>query len=105
MESLKDICSRIKLQKEVEEAVLAIEEKKEFSRADKEIRKLTEAENWQRAREDLKESMGEDPRGLKILYCMLKAAVISWEKYQEQGIEEKVFDDAMKCFSRFVEEH
>ncbi len=49
--------------------------------------------------------MGEDPRGLKILYCMLKAAVISWEKYQEQGIEEKVFDDAMKCFSRFVEEH
>ena len=64
MESLKDICSRIKLQKEV-----------------------------------------EDPRGLKILYCMLKAAVISWEKYQEQGIEEKVFDDTMKCFSRFVEEH
>ncbi len=104
MESLKDICSRIKLQKEVEEAVLAIEEKKEFSRADKEIRKLTEAENWQRAREDLKESMGEDPRGLKILYCMLKAAVISWEKYQEQEIEEKVFDDTMKCFSRFVEE-
>ncbi len=30
MESLKDICSRIKLQKEVEEAVLAIEEKKSF---------------------------------------------------------------------------
>ena len=30
MESLKDICSRIKLQKEVEEAVLAIEEKRVF---------------------------------------------------------------------------
>lgn len=105
MEGLREICSRIKLQKEVEEAVLAMEEKREFSPMDKEIRKLTEAENWQRAREDLKQSVGEDPRGLKILYCMLRAAGISWEKYREQGIEEKIFDDTMKCFTRFVEEH
>ncbi len=53
MESLKEICSRIELQKEVEEAVLAMEEKQEFSRADKDIRKLTEAENWEKARENL----------------------------------------------------
>ena len=105
MESLKEICSRIKLQKEVEAAVLEMEVKREFSGADKEIRKLTEAENWQKARADLKQSIGEDPRGMKILYCMLKAAEISWEKYQEQGIEGKVFDDTMKCFARFKEEH
>ena len=105
MESLKEICSRIELQKEVEEAVLAMEEKQEFSRADKDIRNLTEAENWEKARENLKRSIGEDPRGLKILYCMLKAAVISWGKYLEQGIEGKIFEDTMKCFTRFVEEH
>ena len=45
MESLKEICSRIELQKEVEKAVLAMEEKQEFSQEDKEIRSLTEAEN------------------------------------------------------------
>lgn len=105
MASLKEICSRIGLQKEVQDIILNMEKNREFFQKDEEIRKLTETENWQRAREDLKESMGEDPRGLKILYCMLKAAVISWEKYQEQGIEEKVFDDTMKCFTRFVEEH
>lgn len=105
MASLKEICSRIELQKEVQEIILTMEENREFFQKDEDIRELTETENWQKAREDLKQSIGEDPRGLKILYCMLKAAVISWEKYQEQGIEGKIFEDTMKCFTRFVEEH
>lgn len=58
MESLKEICSRIELQKEVEKAVLAMEEKQEFSQEDKEIRSLTEAENWEKARESLRKSIG-----------------------------------------------
>ncbi len=105
MESMKEICSRIELQKEVREIILAMEENRELFQREEEIRKLTEAEHWRKARADLKEAMGADPRGLKILYCMIKAAVISWEKYQEQGIEGKIFDDTMKCFTRFVEEH
>ena len=105
MESLKEICSRIELQKEAEKAILAMEEKQEFSQEDKEILRLTEAENWEKARESLKKSIGEDPQGMKILCCMLKAAAISLEKYREQEIEDRVFDDTMKCFTRFVEEH
>ena len=105
MESLKEICSRIELQKEVEKAVLAMEEKQEFSQEDKEIRSLTEAENWEKARESLRKSIGEDSQGMKILCCMLKAAAISLEKYREQEIEDRVFNDTMKCFTRFVEEH
>ena len=77
MASLKEICSRIELQKEVQEIILTMEENREFFQKDEDIRELTETENWQKAREDLKQSIGEDPRGLKILYCMLKAAVIS----------------------------
>lgn len=42
---------------------------------------------------------------MKILCCMLKAAAISLEKYREQEIEDRVFNDTMKCFTRFVEEH
>ena len=105
MKSLKEICSRIELQKEAEKAILAMEEKQEFSQEDKEILRLTEAENWEKARESLKKSIGEDPQGMKILCCMLKAAAISLEKYREQEIEDRVFDDTMKCFTRFVEEH
>ena len=69
MASLKEICSRIGLQKEVQDIILNMEKNREFFQKDEEIRKLTETENWQRAREDLKESMGKDPRGSQSLYC------------------------------------
>ena len=68
MESMKEICSRIELQKEVREIILAMEENRELFQREEEIRKLTEAEHWRKARADLKEAMGADPRGLKILY-------------------------------------
>lgn len=105
MESLKKICARIGLQEEVTEKILELESKQDFFETEKEISELTEAENWQKAREKLKKFLGEDPDGIKMLFCMLKASVISWEKYQEQGIEALIFDETMKCFTRFVEEH
>lgn len=105
MESLKEICARIGLQEEVTEKILELESKQDFFETEKEISELTEAENWQKAREKLKKFLGEDPDGIKMLFCMLKASVISWEKYQEQGIEALIFDETMKCFPRFVEEH
>lgn len=105
MEILKKICARIGLQEEVTEKILELESKQDFFETEKEISELTEAENWQKAREKLKKFLGEDPDGIKMLFCMLKASVISWEKCQEQGIEALIFDETMKCFTRFVEEH
>ena len=105
MENLEGICSRIGLQEEVREKISEIEQKSELSWAEKEIPALTEEKNWKKAREELKKNLGEDPNGMKMLFCMLKAAVISWEKYQKKGIEPEIFDETMKCFSRFVGEH
>lgn len=105
MENLEGICSRIGLQEEVREKISEIEQKSELSWAEKEIPDLTEEKNWKKAREELKKNLGEDPNGMKMLFCMLKAAVISWEKYQKKGIEPETFDETMKCFSRFVGEH
>lgn len=105
MESLKEICSRIVLQEDIKEKILEMEQKGDLSCAEKEISALTEKENWEKAREDLKKELGEDPVGMKMLFCMLKAAVISWEKYQKKGLEPEIFDETMKCFSRFVREH
>ena len=103
MENLEGICSRIGLQEEVREKISEIEQKSELSWTEKEIPALTEEKNWKKAREELKKNLGEDPNGMKMLFCMLKAAVISWEKYQKKGIEPEIFDETMKCFSRFVE--
>ena len=45
MASLKEICSRIELQKEVQEIILTMEENREFFQKDEDIRELTETEN------------------------------------------------------------
>ena len=41
MASLKEICSRIELQKEVQEIILTMEENREFFQKDEDIRELT----------------------------------------------------------------
>lgn len=105
MENLEGICSRIGLQEEVREKISEIEQKGELSWAERETPALTEEENWKKAREDLKKELGEDPDEMKMLFCMLKAGVIAWEKYKKKGIEPEIFDETMKCFSRFVGEH
>ena len=63
MESLKDICSRIKLQKGSRRSCFSNRRKKRVFPADKEIRKLTETENRQRAREDLRNPWEKIPGG------------------------------------------
>ncbi|MCI8830097.1 MAG: DUF5596 domain-containing protein [Lachnospiraceae bacterium] len=56
------------------------------------------------AYEKLKESLLEDEGQWKMLYCQLECARRSWKRYEEMRIEEKIFGDTMKCFSRFLDE-
>lgn len=60
---------------------------------------------WTAGWTQLKTELGEDSCGMKMLACMLWAAVYSREKYAQAGILEPVFTDTMKCFTRFVREH
>lgn len=55
--------------------------------------------------EGLKIQLGEDPRGWKILTCMLAGALDTWQDYEHRGIGEDIFLATMGCFSRFVREH
>lgn len=68
------------------------------------IKLLTEKNFYDFAEKELQTILYPDENGLKMLCAMLKAALISYEKYLKAGISEQVFIDTMKCFTRFTGE-
>ena len=66
---------------------------------------LMEEAHWEEGRIRLKEALGEDPGGMKLLCTMLRCALRAKETYKELGISEEIYVDTMAAFSRFVREH
>lgn len=60
---------------------------------------------WDAGREEIKKALGEDTKGIKILTCVLKCGMKTYENYLSHGTEEEILIDTMKCFQRFIEEH
>ena len=42
---------------------------------------------------------------MKILTCMLKCAIKTYQLYQSHGVDEQIYVDSLKAFTRFVGEH
>lgn len=101
--SLTELCGYLDMPAEVpgylQEKVLKSEN------VQKEIVKLTDPKGYETARIHLKELLGEDPGGWKILTCMLEAMLFSHRLYEKRGISDEIFLATMKCFSRFIREH
>lgn len=93
------------LPEEVEKELLNLEQQLNTEEINRQLPLLTEENHWKEARETLKDLLAPDEKGFKMLFCMLKAAEYSHEKYQAQGISEEIFTDTMECFLRFVKEH
>ena len=55
--------------------------------------------------EQLKELVGEDPDGLKILWEMLNIACEVYLKYEKYGIHKQIYVDTMKFCTRFLHEY
>lgn len=68
------------------------------------IKLLTEKDFYESAEKELQTLLSPDEKGVKMLCAMLKAASVSYEKYLKAGINEQVFIDTMKCFTRFTNE-
>ena len=102
--TLKEFCERIQLQDELVKKVFELEESFDFAPYKQLINDLTEKEKSEDAYKALKEQLGEDPHGITILACYLKAALITYEKYQALGIDDEIYFDTMKSFTRFSDE-
>ncbi len=98
------LAKKIQMPKEVIARIEIISKQADDVLGTKAVLKLFSKETWNSGLKELKELLGDDPDGMKMLAVMLKAALISQKKYTEIGIGEEIFVETMKCFTRFVKE-
>ena len=99
--TLKELCEKIELQDELAEKVLVLSKEFDTLPYKKYINDLTVMELSENTYKALKNQLGEDTFGIRILTCYLKAALITYEKYKTLDIDETIYLDTMKCYTRF----
>lgn len=104
-ESMRELCRAIEMPKEVTEYAVRFDSEFEYGSAEAGMNKLFDPAAWNEGLKELKASLGEDPKGYKMLTCMLHCCGRTWEFYRSHGISGQIFAETMKCFSRFVKEH
>lgn len=102
--TLIELCRKIDLQDEIVQRVMNFTADFDFSPLDARIHSLTAPETAAEAHKALKELLGDDPLGTKILCCYLRAALTTYDNYRALGIDEQIYVDTMKCFPRFIGE-
>lgn len=105
MNAIVGMCERIGLQQEIIDKVIEFDNSFDFGNVKDEIEQLLTFETSHEALINLKEKLGEDERGIKILTCMVRCLEYTYDQYNKLGISEQVFVDTMNCFPRFIEEH
>jgi hypothetical protein len=105
MNSILDMCEKIGLQEEIIKEITVFNETLSYDNMKEDLEKLLSFETAKDARAKLKEKLGEDKKGVKILTCMMHCLEDTYKKYKELGISDQIFVDTMNCFPRFIEEH
>lgn len=105
MENMREFCKKIEIQDEITELVAAFDEAFDYETIKYSMDKLFFRVSWNEGRAEIKEALGEDERGIKILAVMLKCAMKTWDKFMAIGMEESILVETMKCFKRFMDEH
>ena len=100
--NINKLCDKIELQQEIKTQVL--EFVNNFNFQDEIQKGYFIYQNMKDALDKTRSLLGEDLDGIKILSCMLKETLHTYEIYKEKEIPEKIFFDTMKCFSRFINE-
>lgn len=98
------LCDKIDLQFQIRNRVILFIENFDFGTVDKQQKGYFIYENMNEALARTQAILGEDTDGIKILSCMLKAAVDAYEVYQEKKISDEIYFATMRCFSRFIDE-
>ncbi|MBQ9784849.1 MAG: DUF5596 domain-containing protein [Clostridia bacterium] len=102
--TLSALCDRIELQPEMRARVGAFSASFDASSVSALLEALTDSARSKDAYEALRDRLGDDPDGAKILTCYLLAAVRTHALYLERGIDERIFFDTVGCFPRFIGE-
>lgn len=105
MKTVLNMCKKIGLQEEIIDKVIAFDNTFDYENVKDELEQLLTFETSQEALIRLKEKLGEDQCGIKILTCMVRCLESTYNQYSKLGIPEHMFIATMNCFPRFIEEH
>lgn len=104
MKTIKEIMELIDIQDEVFKIVLEIDKKLDYSKYSKEILELQNIDTAAEARLKLQEMLAPDEKNFKMLTIMLHTMIYSYENYQKMNIDDNIFIETMKAFTRFIKE-
>ena len=99
---MEQLCRKINMPEEVTQTMVQLHSTLEVYPC---LDLLMQEQTWAEGLEQLKQALGEDPRGMKRLCSMLRCALRAREEYARLGISEEIYVDTMAAFSRFVREH
>lgn len=99
---MEQLCRKINMPQEVTEEMVRLHGTLEYYPC---LDLLMQEETWTEGLAQLKEALGEDPRGMKRLCSMLRCALKTKELYDRLGISEEIYVDSIAALSRFVREH
>lgn len=98
------LCNEINLQTEIKNRVLDFADNFNFDTVDKPLKDFLTYEKMQGAQIKLQAILSPDEDNIKILACMLKASVDIYDIYKAKGINDEIYFDTMKCYTRFIDE-
>lgn len=102
--NISTLCDEIELQPDIRKRVLTFAGNFDFWMVDEKQKGYFLYQNRNEALAQTQAVLGEDPDGIKILSCMLKACLDAYDVYQEKGISDEIYFATMKCFPRFIAE-
>ena len=98
------LCDQIELQPYIKERVLSFIEDFDFCTVDELQKGYFIYKNMKETLIQTQAILGKDTDGIKILSCMLKAALNAYAVYREKGISDDIYFSTMRCFTRFINE-
>ena len=98
------LCDKIELQTDIRTQVLEFAKTFDFKLVDEYQKEYYSLENMCDGLLKTQGVLGDDPNGIKILTCLLKAATDSYKIYRARGVCDEIYFATMKCFTRFIGE-
>mgnify|MGYP006958017817 FL=1 len=98
---LEELCEKIHMPDEVRETIY----KCELNVPDYLISGLSNSQISKDCYQKIKSVCDSAGEGLDMLKAQLLAALYTYDSYSTQKIDDKIYFDTMKCFTRFVNEH
>lgn len=102
---IQNLCNIIDLPPEIIKQVLYYYENLDFTKISPFYTELNSRQSWESGYNNIKNNLGEDSDGFKILTCMLSHVLNTHVLYEEKGIPDDIFIATMKFFTRFINEH